>query len=555
MIMRLTCVLILAIGSAVTAAAADAPNAANDYDKIVKPFFAAHCLKCHGEIKPKGDLRLDTLPLDFAVPATATHWTDVMDRINSGAMPPSEQPRPNAKEAAQVAEWIATKFAQTEALRLAKCERVTFHRLSREEYANTIRDLLGVSFDPKDPIGLAEDDDWRGFERIGTVLTLAPSHIEKYYAAAEVILSEAFPAKSPDKFELRKPALIMRNGPKDWARVEQEGKADKVRVELWPGHAVANGRAGIGRVAAAGDYVLRIQLSGLKPEGGPAPHLAVYAKEIDRVLFEKDIVTEEDKPIIVEFQAHFPAGQITLSISNQVAGPSNLPRSGRDAQGQFFFTTKDRRASWQLKLTDAEGKPLWPFLIVDWMEVKGPLGAGGPTFAQKEFVPAKAGDLDQIRETLTRFLERAYRRPGARRPKSTALLKLTQSEMASGEKMEAAIKTALLATLCSKDFLYLVEGTPDKNVPVINDWELASRLSYFLWSTMPDESLLKPAAGRGPAQAGRSQGADRSACSPMRRPTASPTRSPGNGCNCATLASSPRTRCSTPLTIRTSKRA
>src|SRR5207253_10103162 len=124
---------------------------------VVKPFFAAHCLKCHGATKPKGDLRLDNLPIDFVTPKIATHWTDVMDRMNAGAMPPAGSPRPNAKETAAVVEWIAAKFAETESLRLAKRDKVSFYRLSREEYANTIHDLLGVHFDPKDPNGLAED--------------------------------------------------------------------------------------------------------------------------------------------------------------------------------------------------------------------------------------------------------------------------------------------------------------------------------------------------------------------------------------------------------------
>lgn len=481
----------LTIGSMVLALAIQ-DRCRADYEKVVKPFFAAHCLKCHGAVKPKGDFRLDNLPVDFALPRIATHWTDVMDRLNTGAMPPAGQPRPKPKEIAEVVEWISSKFAETESARLARREPVTFHRLSREEYANTIRDLLGVGFDPKDPTGLAEDDEWRGFERIGTVLTLAPSHIEKYYAAAEIILAEALPAKAPEKMEVRKDALRMRNGPRDWARVEQEGKADKVRVELWPGHSIQHGRAGLGRLAAPGDYAFRLQLSGLKPAGGPAPHLVVYAKELDRVLFEKDIVTPEDRPILVEFQAHFPAGSHTLSIGNQVPGPSLLPRSGRDAQGQFFFTTRDRRAPWQMKLTDAEGKPLWPFLILDWMEVKGPLSAGGPTVAQKEYLPSKPGDLDSLRDSLNLFVTRAYRRP-AHAAEVDRLMRLVQSEMAGGEKMEAALKTAMLAVLCSKDFLYLVEGSADKKVAEINDWELASRLSYFLWSTMPDDALMKSA--------------------------------------------------------------
>src|SRR5262249_45668442 len=74
---------------------ADTSDAARDYERIVKPFFAAHCLKCHGETKPKGDFRLDNLPIDLTVPKNATHWTDIFDRINAGTMPPVSRPRPN----------------------------------------------------------------------------------------------------------------------------------------------------------------------------------------------------------------------------------------------------------------------------------------------------------------------------------------------------------------------------------------------------------------------------------------------------------------------------
>src|SRR3954447_5087096 len=105
--------LLLALAAHATVRADTVP-AANDYDKVVKPFFAAHCNKCHGEKKPKGDLRLDNLPTDFVTPKIATHWTDIMDRMNAGAMPPAGSPRPNAKEAAAVVEWIAARFAETE---------------------------------------------------------------------------------------------------------------------------------------------------------------------------------------------------------------------------------------------------------------------------------------------------------------------------------------------------------------------------------------------------------------------------------------------------------
>ena len=163
-----------------------------DFGADVKPFLLKHFASCHGLERQEGNLRVDDLAVDFASPAVAAHWTEIMDRINSGEMPPVEEPRPPIEISSQVTEWIATQLAEEETARQAALgEKVSFRRLSREEYRNTIRDLLGVTFDAADPAGLPEDPDWQGFERIGSVLTLSATHVEKYLAAAETVLNEA----------------------------------------------------------------------------------------------------------------------------------------------------------------------------------------------------------------------------------------------------------------------------------------------------------------------------------------------------------------------------
>ena len=96
-----------------------------------------------------------------------------MSRITAGDMPPKKKPRPDPGEVGRVTEWIADRLSRTEAARQgAGGERVAFRRLSREEYRNTVRDLLGITYDAADPAGLPDDPDWQGFERIGSVLTL-----------------------------------------------------------------------------------------------------------------------------------------------------------------------------------------------------------------------------------------------------------------------------------------------------------------------------------------------------------------------------------------------
>lgn len=159
---------------------------------MVKPFFAEHCNKCHGEKKQKGDLRVDTLKIDFESPKTMGRWEEIMNRINSGDMPPDDEKRPKPEDVSRVAEWIVGQLREVEAaLQASGRERVAFRKLSREEYGNSVRDLLGVNFDVTAPTGLPEDPDWHGFERIGSVLTLSPAHVEKYLAAADAVLDEA----------------------------------------------------------------------------------------------------------------------------------------------------------------------------------------------------------------------------------------------------------------------------------------------------------------------------------------------------------------------------
>ncbi|MCE9562039.1 MAG: DUF1592 domain-containing protein [Planctomycetes bacterium] len=460
----------------------------DDFDKTVQPYFAEHCNRCHDAKKQKGDFRLDTLSRDFTAGTSTMKWMEIIERINTGEMPPKGERQPKPDDTARIVEAITAKLREGEATRLAKREKVAFHRLTREEYANTVRDLLGVTFDATDPNGLPDDPEWHGFERIGSVLSLSPSHIEKYLNAAETVLAEAFPDKAPEKFTRKKDAIDLRTG--DRASLTAAGLADKVRVDLWPG-ADIQGRVGPGiALPAAGYYKIRVKLSGLKPPGGHAPHLAFYAVNLDRMLHEQDVIAAEDKPITIEFTTHLPAGNHNYRMSNDVPGPSNLPRSGRADPRRPFFSIKDGRRPWQIKLTDEAGEPLMPFLIVDSVEWEGPIIEPGPTFAQKNYMPKEKGNAAQLREMLTRFATLAFRRP-ATAAEVEKFAKLVESEVASGEKFEAAVKTGLVAILCSKDHLYLVEGAADRTK--LNTWELASRLSYFLWSTMPDEELLRVA--------------------------------------------------------------
>lgn len=477
---------------AVVAAPARAVD--DELDRLIRPFFAENCVSCHGPKKAKGDFRIDNLPVDYNSPKVMAHWEEIMNRVNSGDMPPKGKPRPKPADVARVAEWITGQLAEAEARRQsANGERVALHRLTREEYANTIHDLLGVTFDAADPTGLPEDPDWHGFQRIGSVLTLSPAHVEKYLAAAETILNEALPTgPRPERQMVRWGAFDLRGG--SWKKYEKEyqarGIADKVRADIVPNNGALDDHTL--HLKTTGDYLVRVKLSGLRPKEGRAPRLRLYDATIGRLLFERDVEAPEKAPVTIEFRTHLAAGTHNVRIMNAVPGPNPEDRRSRSSEVPNAFTSLRSRVPWQMKFTDDDGKPIVPFLLLDWIEWEGPLLESWPTPAYKKvFFGGASASRDQAyaRQILTRFTERAWRRP-VRPAEVDRLVALFEKARKLGDNFEAAIKTALLGVLNSKGFLYLEEGRATVPQPQLNDWELASRLSYFLWSSMPDQRLF-----------------------------------------------------------------
>jgi len=452
--------------------------------QLVKPFFTEHCTRCHDAKKQKGDLRVDNLTVDYTSPKVMAHWEEIMSRINSGDMPPDDEPRPKPEAIAQVSEWIVTQLRESEAKRqVMGADQMTFLKLTRDEYANTIRDLLGVTFDPKGANGLPEDPDWKGFERIGSVLTLSPAHVEKHLAAAEMVLDEALSLRPEPKRE----QIVWTPWDMRWKDLRKEyearGIADQVRIEIVPNNYTTD--TWPLEVKTTGDYILRVKVSGLRPQGGRAPRLKVYLSNVDKTLIEQDVDTAEDKPITIEKRVHLIAGKYPVRLINSVPGPNPEGRRSRHSGTPNAFTTTRSRVPWQLKLTDDDFKPIQPTLIIDRVEWDGPIVDSWPTATHQRIFASK-----DAREIVLKFTEQAWRRP-VREDEINRLVKLVEKAQALGENFEGAVKTALVAVLSSKSFVYLEEGNTKQPAPTLSDWELASRLSYFLWSTKPDERLIE----------------------------------------------------------------
>jgi mono/diheme cytochrome c family protein len=457
-------------------------------DARVKGFIEAHCMSCHDEESQKGDFRIDALSSKVGFEDTP-QWLEVMERISAGEMPPKKaKKRPTAEESADVVAWISARMKEGEAARMAARGRVSYNRLTRGEYVNTVQDLIGVHFDATDPGAFLEDPEWHGFERIGSVLTLSPSNVEKYLAAAEIVLTEAYPKQKPALLDSKKPAFEERQIEESHRdRLRALGQLDKVRYEMWPGD-IFRYSAPQTPLPEAGIYEITYKLSGLKPEKGRAPRLFVYETKLDRVLFEQDIVAPEDQPVTVTFRAHLPKGRPNIEVINDVPGPSNTPPSGRHGN-KPFISTKEERMPWQMKLTDEQGRPRYPFLIIDSISFKGPLITDEEQRRRDEYLPREEGNMDQARTSLGALARRAFRRP-LRDGELDGYVEIVKSELAAGEKFFDAVKTGMLAILCSKSFIFMAEGDEDVNRSTLNDWEIASRLSYLLWSTMPDDELF-----------------------------------------------------------------
>ena len=273
-------------------------------------FLEKHCVRCHGPKKEKGDLRVDELSRDFRLGIDGHLWAEIVERINAGEMPPEDEPQPTETEIATTIEQLDSRIREGRAARMAARPPVAHYRLSRKEYQNTVYDLLGVRYDPAKPGELNADTRWHGFERIGSELTLSPSHVERYYRAAEIVLGRAFPEKPVEAKKVRKTAADIRygGGKKQQEYLDRFGIKRPLRALIFPGRLQQALRPHwFGRIGPehSGLYRAKMQISGIRPPGGQPPHLRIgkrTAEASNEGLVELDILAPEDEPKIVEFE-------------------------------------------------------------------------------------------------------------------------------------------------------------------------------------------------------------------------------------------------------------
>lgn len=455
----------------------------------VEAFVTTYCVHCHGRSQNKAGLRLDDI--DWNEGPEPDLLRKVLTKIDENGMPPPDvTQRPSSAETEVVTRWLDQQIKSIQNTTLAGQGSVSFKRLSRQEFAYTVNDLLGVNFHVDDAGGLNDDDVYDGFSRIGPALTFSASHLEKYLAAAEAVVEEAYPDVAPLTARWKYKAIQLAGGPnvfgeKQFAELSLAPPNKFLRLDLWPGQLVRVAPPGL---QSAGTYRFRIQLSGCKSNDDMLPHFAIYDQELDRLLFENDVGSTEKQPVELNFEVHLPFGNHEFVMTNEVVGPLILQRLGRTSHP--FYSLKEGYLPWQLALTDDDGLPMHPCLIIDHVTIEGPLISKTVEEKRTRFWPVDENDPDQVRTALTEFAEKAFRRPVSDTV-IDRLMRLVSNQISLGDSPRQAFKTTILSILVSKDFLYLVEGTPNCNSTALTHFELASRLSYFLWSSMPDDELLE----------------------------------------------------------------
>ncbi|MEM7014423.1 MAG: DUF1592 domain-containing protein, partial [Verrucomicrobiota bacterium] len=499
---------------------------AESHEDDIAPFFAEHCVRCHGPEKQKGDFRLDTLPPDFDSSVNAGVWIEVMDILNLGEMPPDDEPQPAAADHAKVVGWIAGQLHEAQKRAAGGGGRVLLRRLNRTEYANTIRDLLRLPpyLPGEDPTEiLPPDATYEGFDKAGSALMLDPSLLDNYFQVAKEIASRVMvegPPEFPTKtarwefentgnstefnylmnnimLQTTDDALEITGGStRFWETLNYEGANDPFPV--------------------TGNYRIRIR-AWADPNGSEEP-VKFY---LDRINGREPRLLEVEvgeEPQIFELTRSFVALGPIRPQSYFTGGMLNGPSGGRqgikghgemirakEAAAQAGDHAKGLRIQARML---AEGyvdftRPTdvllnlhkYPKLYLDWVEIEGPLYEAWPPHSHANLL-FKGDEAEEnetyAREIFTRFLPRAYRRP-VEDAEIEKVVGLWKEETNRGVDFQEAIEVCLTYVLTSPSFLYLLEPEESEERRPLDDYELASRLSYFLWSSIPDETLFAAA--------------------------------------------------------------
>jgi mono/diheme cytochrome c family protein len=437
---------------------APAKPAPDTFAEEVQPFIQSHCLTCHNAKKEAGGLDLSAYKKTAEIIRDRETWDTVRQRLEGHEMPPKDQPRPPEDDLKKVVAWIGRELDRAAKDAPKSPGRVTLRRLNRSEYNRTIRDLVGIDFHPADDF--PTDDVGYGFDNIGDVLSMPPILLEKYLNAAEKIVAKAFEGELPPIDTHKYSAKELKTNDKAELAPSQRNP----NFQIWNLQEVGAVYV-THNVPRDGELIIRATVFA-KPKGqdtnGDPVKMAVR-------LDGKDINTQRigfNAPAPLETKTSVKAG------SHQIA---------------FAFLNPSP------KDTAADKKKT---LFVGSVEIVNPpdVPKKPETYSRIMIGQKDVHSRERAREILNVFAKKAWRRPVSRN-EIDRLLKLYDLGQKQGESFDKSVELAIQAVLVSPHFLFRVEADRPADRPdnsyALNDWEIASRLSYFLWSTQPDDELFR----------------------------------------------------------------
>lgn len=499
---------------------------AADFNKTILPFLADNCIACHSAKKASGELNLEQFKTAAAVLEHREQWEMVLLKLRTGEMPPKGAPRPEAAEIKAVTTWLESEFDRADRTAKPDPGRVTARRLNRAEYNNTVRDLLGVNFKPADDF--PQDDSGYGFDNIGDVLSLSPVLMEKYLTAAETVARTAVfgaEALKPRVERLRPPTGKIKSTTKPLTDYDLTGLS------------LPNSWHYTHRFPVEADYTFKVFLGGVRPAGSEPLPLALWidGKQVQNFAFDPDGIASfsDDRQdfgsMTYDFRARIPAGDHWVAVSIQriyeglppsYGGP-NPSKRPEPPKPEFKPPRREipperlAQIKKQFEARIAEKVPVNEARITG-VDVIGPYnqikGASADSLKKVFVCNHSAGNHQPAcaEKIIGHLAHRAYRRPVTPEEvrKLTAFVTLAQKQ---GDSFEEGLVQAIQAMLVSPHFLFRIEqqegrvsnatgserrSLDSQSPQQIGQHELASRLSYFLWSSMPDDELLQLADQR-----------------------------------------------------------
>lgn len=445
-----------------------APSGSVEFHKNIEPLLKTYCYDCHGDGMKRGNVSLDAFVSNESLLDSHDLWWKALKNLRSGIMPPVKRPRPTTAEQERITQWIKTAVFRIEPDN-PDPGRATVRRLNRVEYRNTIRDLMGVDYDTQ--AEFPPDDAGNGFDNIGAALTLSPMLLEKYLNAAQTIVAQAVPTVA------RVLAAKTFSGASFHPAAEAANNSAVGTRSLSYYEAATVGRA-IG-VEHPGHYQLVLDLSANEKyvdNKFDYNKCRLIFKADGQELLRQEYNREGGKLLHYEFDAQWAAGEHKLTFELQPLTPG---------------VEQVRALALRVHTVTLRG----PFEAQYQVET--------PNYRRffPKLVPASlAGRHAYARALLGDFARRAFRRP-LNEKLLTRLTGLAEAIYTQPEQsFESGVAQAMVAVLASPRFLFREEGVapaPDgKSYPLVDEYTLASRLSYFLWSSMPDDELFR-LAGQG----------------------------------------------------------